>query len=491
MPLFILRNLYKQENCIYINYMEHTKITGTVNSRTGTEAQQTAVSLLPDEETVWEWQKKLSSFGTRLTGSPGQNKLTGFIEEQLRGIGLEVYRDKHTFTRWSADSWSLSVQGTDEVLPVAAYYPYSGTTGPEGICAPPVFCGKSFRGAEGKIAVVEVSNIRLPSFLLFRTKKAIPASAALPLWISNPVIGSVLAGTYPDRAKKAGAAAVICVWKGMSDAEAAGQYLPFTVGPRDCPALWVGQDTGRKLRRTAAEGRSVRLVLDAATDESAVSETLYAVLPGENHKETLIINTHTDGPNACEENGAVALLAAAKALSQIPADKRKRDCVFVFVTGHFQIPQFGTGGQATTRWLHDHPEFWDGKGCHAKASAGITIEHLGCTEWADNADHTAFAPTGRIDREFVYTSSPLMNRIYTESLEKRTKLRTVILDPAHSRYFGEGEPLYRAGIPTISLVPAPEYLCTISDSGLIERLDRNLLYEQIQTFTRAAEKLVR
>jgi len=33
------------------------------------------------------------------------------------------------------------------------------------------------------------------------------------------------------------------------------------------------------------------------------------------------------------------------------------------------------------------------------------------------------------------------------------------LAPANDTYFGEGEPLFRAGIPTISLVPLPDYLC--------------------------------
>ena len=49
------------------------------------------------------------------------------------------------------------------------------------------------------------------------------------------------------------------------------------------------------------------------------------------------MHTHTDGPNATEENGAVAMLATmAEVLFQkIPKSERRRDIVFPMHTGHF------------------------------------------------------------------------------------------------------------------------------------------------------------
>lgn len=451
------------------------------------------ISLLPDTAAVWEWQQKLASFGPRLTGSESHRSFIHFIEKQVENMGLQVHRSSHRFTKWQAQTWSLSVpreNGAPEIIPVSSYFPYSGSTGPDGICAPLVFCGKNFRGASGKIAVIEVRNIKLPAALLFHQRKAVPKTASLPALVSNPVIGSVLSGPDLEKARKAGVLGIICVWKGLSDEAAAGQYLPFTTGPQHCPALWAAGSALTRLQQLEKEGRSVRLVLDAVTDESAESDSLHAVLPGVNHKKTLIINTHTDGPNACEENGFAGLLSLAHAFSKLPPESRTFDIVFVFVTGHFQLPQFGIRGQATTRWLQEHPELWDGRGTHAAAVAGLTIEHLGSMEWEDDKTHSSCRPTGQIDRELIYTSSHLMQQILVESIGNRTKLRIVTLNPARSRYFGEGEPLYKAGIPTISLVPAPGYLCAVSDSGFIERIDKQLLYEQIQMFACIAGKIL-
>jgi hypothetical protein len=131
-------------------------------------------------------------------------------------------------------------------------------------------------------------------------------------------------------------------------------------------------------------GGAATLVLEAALDE-ADTDTLHAILPGRNPHETIIVNTHTDGPNACEENGAAGLLALAKAHGS--RTDRQRSIVFVFATGHFQIPQLVEGhGQATLAWLRRHPELWDGKPGHARAVAGLTLEHLGCLEWKDRGE---------------------------------------------------------------------------------------------------------
>ena len=61
--------------------------------------------------------------------------------------------------------------------------------------------------------------------------------------------------------------------------------------------------------------------------------------------------------------------------------------------------------------------------------------------------------------------------------------------PANDTYFGEGEPLFRAGISTISLVPLPDYLCAAPPGGGLEKLDRALMVEQIATFARVIDAL--
>ena len=56
---------------------------------------------------------------------------------------------------------------------------------------------------------------------------------------------------------------------------------------------------------------------------------LIAVLPGTSSESVLIVNSHSDGTNATEENGGLGILALAKYFSKIPKSSRKRDIVFV------------------------------------------------------------------------------------------------------------------------------------------------------------------
>jgi hypothetical protein len=297
------------------------------------------------------------------------------------------------------------------------------------------------------------------------------------------VIGSVLCAPDLKKAKKYGVLGVICIWKKLSADNANGQGLPFTTGYQGCPSLWVNQTVGDRLIKLAKLSTKATLTLETDNEKCAISKTLYAVLPGKNTKETIIINTHTDGPNACEENGGIALLSLARYFVKIPQEQRNRTMIFVFATGHFQIPQFGVReGQATSRWLENHQELWDGKGDNKKAVAGVTIEHLGCMEWRDNSKYVKYGQTNPIELELVYTGNKMMDQIYLNSLSQRVKARSVTLRPHNGIYFGEGQPLYQVGIPTISLVPGPDYLCKESKAGEIDKLDVELMEEQIQTF---------
>ncbi len=449
---------------------------------------------LPSREQVWSWQRRVDGYGPRLTGNAAHRQMIDELEAELKQMGLQTYRDRHHFTKWEAKQWRLSVLAEgdrEEEVPVSFYYPYSGSTPAEGITGELVYCGKGpgrFRDAAGKIAVVEVSSPRLPSALFCKRRASDPVHERIPRILSNSVISSVLRGPKLEQAAAAGVLGVICIWRDLSEANARAQYLPFTTGPQQCPALWVGKEAGSRLKQLAKQGARARLLLEADSEERAESDTLYAVLPGRNEQETVIINTHTDGPNACEENGAVGLLAMAGYFSSLPLAERGRSMVFVFVTGHFQIPQFGIHGQATTRWLHDHPELWDGKEGHARAVAGLTLEHLGCLEWKDHQEgaKVAYQATGRLEMELVYTGNPMMDELYREALEGRTKVRSITLRPKSTIYFGEGQPLYMAGIPTVSLIPAPDYLCATGEAGGLDKLDAEFMYEQIMTFVKLA-----
>ena len=75
-----------------------------------------------------------------------------------------------------------------------------------------------------------------------------------------------------------------------------------------------------------------------------------------------------------EENGSLALLAMAKYFSKLPKAARKRYMVFV-------IPDHSRGPicSASPEWIERPPEIL------RKTIAWVTVEHLGCREWFDNA----------------------------------------------------------------------------------------------------------
>ena len=76
------------------------------------------------------------------------------------------------------------------------------------------------------------------------------------------------------------------------------------------------------------------------------------------------------------------------------------------VTGHFQLPQFiadipnqrfVVGKDATSLWMTQNPAIY------RKALAGLTMEHLGCKMWADNANGK-YVQTGHYEWGPTYTT---------------------------------------------------------------------------------------
>jgi hypothetical protein len=91
----------------------------------------------------------------------------------------------------------------------------------------------------------------------------------------------------------------------------------------------------------------------------------------------------------------------------------------------------------------------------------------------------------------VYTGNEEMEWIYQSASRLQTIRRPVTLRPAYDLYLGEGKALYYAGIPTISLIPGPTYLCAASLDGDIDKLDPTLAHQQLQTFARVVEEIDR
>ena len=451
------------------------------------------MSNITSPELLQEEVEKMNSFGVRLTGTKAQRNFIKYLKSRIHDMGIETFSDPSRFMRWEETNKKIVIKDLDEEfeVPISSAFPYSGRTPAEGITAQMTLVREKHVGylnATDKIAVVEVDELDfLPSEIAFNEReRSIPEGLRLPSHYNGPVATAFVNFPFLKMAKLAGAKGVICIWKGINDDCIEGQYLPFILDYQGIPAVWVNSKNGKKVIEEAEKGAFATLTLEGIIDEYAKTESFWCVLDGEEEGESVIINTHTDGTNCIEENGPIAMLAMIKYLKDKPL---KRTHIFVFVTGHFRLPNFknldGGGVQATSKWLTAHRSHWDGKEGHLKAVAGLSVEHLGCKMWKTD-ENGEYRQTGDVETEIVYTGNKVMDNIYFKSLEDRKKVYTLTLRGHNLLHFGEGQPLFNCGIPEIALVTAPDCLCVISDNHEMDKFDAELMYEQTVSFIKMA-----
>lgn len=445
------------------------------------------------KENMLDGMEKMNACGVRLTGSKAHNDFINYLQDEIKKLGVKIYSDPFYFRRWEEKSSSIEIIDGDENIniSVSSAYPYSGETTPNGITAELVYVKKlsDIKDVKGKIAVFDVSNINfIPSEIAFDKRTSYPEDVVLESKYEGPVITSFVRCFNGMISKLTGAKAAILIWKGLHDDCIQGQYLSFIMGYQKIPMLWVNETSGKKIAEAANVHKKAKLVLEAETENNAYTESFYCILKGKHPTENVIVNTHTDGTNCVEENGAIALL---ELMRNFVGQELERTHIFVFTTGHFRLPTFKdirTGSfQSASRWLAMHRDLWDGRNGHYKCVANLTIEHLGCKEW--RVVDGEYKYTGKPEVEIVYTGNKFMDKLYIDTVKDRKTVRTMTLRGHNALHFGEGQNFFTMGIPEISLVPAPYYLCVVSDSNEMEKFDIDLMTEQTETFAKLIEKI--
>jgi hypothetical protein len=421
---------------------------------------------LPGVDQVWAWQKQLAAWAPCFTGSASHNAWVDWLGARLKAAGIEPRRQSFKFPYWQPHSYGLWLDG--KAVHSTGYRPHSGSTGPGGVTAPMVHLGlptkAGFDGVEGKILLIDVPALKRPG--------------DSPL--TTPVQSGMGAPNL-DAAVKGGAKAVVYIWNGFSDANAEWQMQPFFGPPTAVPTLWVGHDAGERLKAAAAKGAQLKFVLDATEHPDTPSDTVWGVLPGATD-EVVVVNTHTDGCNATEENGGLAIVSLAWALSRLPKERRRRTYVFLMTTGHFSHG-FIRGAEA---WQKANPELM------ARAVACMTCEHLGAREWRDVEG--VYKDTGGFTPGTAYTPTRPMARLFTEVVAASGADPMSAVDPASpgQRFYGEGSSFWRAGVPTVAYITGPDYLMAAPPKGgEIEKLDKRRLHQELVVFARTLEGIER
>jgi hypothetical protein len=423
----------------------------------------------------------MAKLGPKYTGNPAHVEFVEFLAKNLSAAGLDVQREHYTFPRWEAKRWDLAVtpaSGSPFKPAVTSYFPYSGDTPAAGVTGELVYAGSpgAFKldGLQGKVALVDFKTNHRKFGEIYEPWGIYPTTAHFPADV-HPARGGVNDLT---QFQKAGAVGVIIAWTDVSDANAADQYTPFSRPPQGIAGLYVGKDTGARLKALAGSGAKATVVLEAQTFQNSPTDTLIATLPGTSSDEIIVVNTHTDGPNATEENGGIGVLALAKYFSKLPKSARQRTMVFPLTTGHFAGPWV----PSIRGFIQKYPDVVK------KAVAAICVEHLGCMEWMDDAD-MQYKPTGQPEWSVAITEMPTPGHILVEALQGSADRNTAVVNPARGGWLGEGGSLQRAGVPSIGYIPQPNYLLAGPANGCIEKLDPALLHGQIEVFAKALHKI--
>ena len=423
----------------------------------------------------------MAKLGPKYTGNPAHTTFVEFLASHLKEFGLDVARERYTLPRWDARRWEITVtpaSGKSFHAPVTSYFPYSGQTAAAGATGELVYAGHapSFKldGLQGKVALIDFATNARKFADMYQPWGIYPADARFPSEY-QPARGGVNDLT---QFQKAGAIGVILAWSDVSDANAADQYTPFSRPLQGIPGLYVGRETGVKLKSLAGSGAKATVVLEADIHPDTPTDTLIATLPGTNSDEVILVNTHTDGPNATEENGGLGILALAKYFAKLPKSERKRTIVFPLTTGHFAGPWV----PSMRGVIQKYPDMI------RKAVAALTVEHLGCKEWADDTS-LHYKPTGENEWAVAITEYASTGHVLVDALQGSSDQKTAVVNPVHGGWLGEGGSLARAGVPTIGYIPQPNYLLAGPADGCIEKLSAERLHAEIEVFAKVIHKM--
>ncbi len=455
-------------------------------------------SAVPTRETLNGWLQQLHKFGPiRATGTPQCRAFEEFLAAEFAKLGCAIERDQFRLTSWECDikDCSISVKedsGKTKNLDVIAYYPFGGSTrGKPAVSGRVIFGGTGDdsgaqilkdHSAEELANAIVVIDMPLKGGGVRGTVKFYPPSfpAQLPAIVDAPS-PAAQGGRGPMQALEGKCKGLILCYTDVSDEAARYNYLPFSDKHRAIPAVWVGKSGSDYLK--SVSGKATATVrCDAKLTPDARADTICATLKGETD-EVIFMTTQTDGPNECNENGALGLLAAATYLSKIPS--RKRTVFFSLPTGHYAAgavadPVTGSGRRAGTgSVIEKHPDVMK------RTVAQIHLEQMAAMEWADVGGK--WQATGRPAQEnwiptpATHETTMQMFMACTNGLNPKFS-RSGLVESGQAP--GEGGQLRQMGIPGIGLMGVPHYFFRTDPKGVIDKLSQDVMHNQVEIATR-------
>jgi hypothetical protein len=430
--------------------------SGSLRAR---DAQRVDQSQFMPANQLLEWHRELDALGLRATGSTVQERYIDTLHERLARAGVGQLRfESVPHRRWLAQRWSLHVG--NQTVQTASYIPYSGRTNPGGVTGELVNVDPhalpSPGSLRGKIALfsLPLQPLTFGEFGAVAYKSYDPAGILKPTatyarsWLSISTLIGIL-----DSLVRADAAACVCVLDLPADA-AHGAYYPYDGKIRPVPGVFVDSATGTRLARAASAGARARVELRSQT-RNVHTRNLLGLIPGASD-QLMLLHSHTDGPNAIEDNGPNAIVAISQYLTRLPRRSLPRSVMVLLTTGHF------AGGAGVEAFVRRHRS-----GILRRTAAALTLEHLGAREWNPQPDgHTRLTGHAEVGTIFTPENSVLVNAadaaLRRANADPSSVLRPITAtagSPDGHGWPAEGTQLWTMGaLPTANFITGPTYL---------------------------------
>jgi hypothetical protein len=468
-------------------------------------------SAFPNVADLQQSEAFLAKLGARPTGSRTQAEYIDWIRTQLAGVqGINYSTLKYRIHRWSPGKASLAlrINGHRARLPIADAIPYSRPTGRKGVAGPAVYVPADQQitaaNSAGRIVIRDAPAGSVPYYDLFLPvvswETYDPHNTIDP---TGNLFGDFI--NYLPRvadlraAATAGAKGIVFV-KDRPRRQLIGHYEPYEGEAWKVPGVFLGSDEGKRIEDAIAAGQhpSVRIV-NRASFKDVTTPSLEVTLPGQS-AQRIVIDSHTDGTNAVEDNGPIAMVAMVHYFASLPIECRPRTIQFAFSTAHFyqrvKDPAVRDGGaeQLAEQLDRDYDK--------GTVSAVVVLEHLGARDFepvarTDGGPGTELKDTGLRAIQFIgVTPSPSLVSTVDTVVRGYDMQRTILLQgsdapgnsvPSHCSFGGEGTPYERHLLPTIGVIAAPQFL--YDPAVELAGIDINVMHSEMLGFTELINRM--
>jgi hypothetical protein len=447
----------------------------------------------------------------RPTASPAHEQFVNWIRDQLRAIpGVQLSELNYRINRWnpSAAKLIMHVGGADVALPVADAIPYSQPTTPSGVTAPLAVVTPDQKitaaNSAGKIVVREADAGSVPyyDFLLpvvgwetYDPNRTIDPNGTF----YGDFINYIPRVNDLRDAAAAGARGLLYV-KPLPRSQILDHYEPYEGEDFRVPGVFMGADEGKLITDAIAAGKHpTAQIIDNASFYKTQTASVEATISGQS-AQRIVIDSHTDGVNAVEDNGPIAMIAMARYFAALPADCRPRTIQFSFTTAHFyqRVVDYAVRDGGAEQLAEQLDRDYD-KGT---VSSVVTIEHLGALDYeqvprSDGGPGLQLKPNGLRAIQFIgVTPSPMLVAAVDAVVRTYDLQRTILLQgadapgstvPSHCSFGGEGTPYNEHLLPTVGIISAPQ---TLYDPVFqLEAIDFNVMHSELLAYTELVNRL--